>query len=266
MRPIPMLTVLAVLCAAAVVWMRSDIAPTTAPAGPDTRAQQKPEADGDGVAGVERTPPREPRVQREPAPATTELLPESVLAEASATAELAERERILAQLHDRRLSASEQSHLWRRLAELGAADDVIAALEAELAEHPDDSELHTLLGNAHVTRMRSENLSPMARMAESKAAMSSFDRALELDPENWTARFSRAMSNSRAPAFLGRQKAAIDDFEVLLKQQKLAPFSNDHAHTYAFLGNLHEGAGNDARAAEVRAEARGLFPDDERFQ
>jgi tetratricopeptide (TPR) repeat protein len=96
--------------------------------------------------------------------------------------------------------------------------------------------------------------------------MASFDKALEIDPQNWTARFSRAMSNSQAPAFLGRQKTAIADFEKLIEQQKLAPQSKDHAHTYFFLSNLQEGAGHAERAAQVRAEARALFPDDPRFQ
>ena len=96
--------------------------------------------------------------------------------------------------------------------------------------------------------------------------MDSFGAALEIDPKNWVARFSRAMSNSAAPAFLGRQAIAIKDFETLLEQQKGAAPSPDHAHTYFFLANLQAGSGKVDEAKEVRAEARSLFPDDKRFQ
>tara|TARA_R110002126_G_scaffold28337_5_gene94179 strand:+ start:2500 stop:3294 length:795 start_codon:yes stop_codon:yes gene_type:complete len=178
----------------------------------------------------------------------------------------AERASILAQLRDRSTTASERSKLWRRLAELGVADEVIAELQALIEESPNDTDLQAMLGNALITKMRSQDLGPVERRTVTQGAMTAFDKALDLDPQNWTARFSRAMTNSSAPAFLGLQKDAIADFETLLSQQRESPLSDDHAHTFFFLSNLHDGSGNGVRASEIRAEGATLFPGDERFQ
>lgn len=233
------------------------------------------------VLGDDRAPERRAERNDEPAtrpvdsppvtrpePAATEKVVEAPIVEEATTRAVDEeaRSEILTALRDPATGASEQSKLWRKLAELGLTDDAIARLREQIKESPRDANLHAMLGNALVTKMRTESLSPVERREVSKGAMGSFNTALELDPQNWVARFSRAMSNSAAPAFLGRQAVAIKDFETLLEQQKGAAPSPDHAHTYFFLANLQAGSGNTKRAAEVRAEARALFPDDKRFR
>jgi len=212
------------------------------------------------------TPPPKERSSEAPDTPGEESKVEEPETDPAVDAATAERESILLKLRSKETTASEQSKLWRRLGGLGMADEAIAAIRAELKVTPRDADLHTMLGNALVTKMRTEKLNPLERRAASMEAMSEFNTALDIDPQNWTARFSRAMSNSNAPAFLGLQTVAIKDFETLVEQQKASPASKDHAHTYFFLSNLHQGSGNTERANAVRAEARELFPDDPRFK
>ena len=89
-----------------------------------------------------------------------------------------------------------------------------------------------------------------------------FDRALELDPQNWDARFTKAVALSNWPAFLGRQPEAIAQFETLLAQQENSPPNPQYAQTYLFLGNMYVQTGERAKAIETWQSGLARYPDD----
>jgi vitamin B12 transporter len=86
------------------------------------------------------------------------------------------------------------------------------------------------------------------------------ERALQLDPTNWDARFRLAMNHYHTPAFLGRTGDAIRQFETLLAQQGDRADVPGYAATYAFLGDLYKRTGREADARQLWEKGLRLFP------
>jgi vitamin B12 transporter len=85
------------------------------------------------------------------------------------------------------------------------------------------------------------------------------ERALAMDPRHLVARFTLGMNHFRAPAFMGRTEAAVQELERLL---------GDHgdrtdpvvASAYLYLGDLYERQGRGALAAETWMRGAERFP------
>ena len=92
-------------------------------------------------------------------------------------------------------------------------------------------------------------------------ASESYDKAIELDPGHWQARFGKAFGISMAPEFLGVRPVAIKQFEELLAIQEQGAPEPHHAQTYFRLGTLYKDAGNTAKAREIWDRGLRLFPD-----
>jgi tetratricopeptide (TPR) repeat protein len=156
----------------------------------------------------------------------------------------------------------EAQALWDRLRKEGRIDEVVAAIEELAAERPNDPELAVDLGNAYIQKIFDVGMGPMAGTFAQKAD-EAFDRALELDPEHWEARFTKAVSLSNWPAFLGMAGEAISQFETLATQQEHRPAEPHYAQTYYFLGNMYLQTGETAKAVEAWQRGLALFPGDE---
>ena len=89
----------------------------------------------------------------------------------------------------------------------------------------------------------------------------SFDRALELDPDNWEARFVKGVALSFWPPISGKRSEAIRQFEILRQRQAQLPRHDGHAQTYLLLGNLYQQTGKDAEAQAVSLEGTRQFPE-----
>ena len=74
----------------------------------------------------------------------------------------------------------------------------------------------------------------------SMKADQAFDKVLGIDERHWEARFTKAMSYTFWPDFLGKKKDALSHFQILVDQQESVPAEDHHAQTYLFLGNLLE--------------------------
>lgn len=162
------------------------------------------------------------------------------------------------------LTHVEQQEIFQKLREAGRIDEYVAAIEALAAADPDDADLQVALGHAYLQKLFDVGMADAGPWAiKSDAA---FDRALELDDHNWSARFSKAVSLSNWPAFMGRGPEAIEQFETLLEQQEALPKRNEFALTYLFLGNMHQAAG--ARDEAIAAWKKGLelFPNMEELR
>lgn len=159
------------------------------------------------------------------------------------------------------VSGVELEELWQRLRDEKRIDAVLAEIERQAAASPNDPDLAAELGKAYIQKLFDAGVGPLAGVWGEKADKA-FDRALELDPEHWDARFEKAIALSNWPAFLGKQGEAARQFELLREQQERSPQQEEHARTYFFLGNLYEQMGEREKAAATWARGLTLFPDD----
>ena len=96
----------------------------------------------------------------------------------------------------------------------------------------------------------------------SSEALDLLEKAIEIDPANWTARFVLASISDRSPAFLGRGKRAAKEYDELLRMQGERTDNPVFARVFEARGRQlsREGQLDSARALWARG-AR-LFPDD----
>lgn len=159
----------------------------------------------------------------------------------------------------------ERQEIFQALRENGRIDEYVATMEKLAAEDPQNVELQIALGHAYLQKLFGVGNSPEAGPLAYKSD-AAFDRALALDDENWSARFSKAVSLSNWPAFLGRGPEAIENFETLLEQQATQPPRPEFAMTYLFLGNMQQAAGERDKALATWRAGLALFPDREELK
>ena len=159
---------------------------------------------------------------------------------------------------------NEKQAKWSELAEAGLLDDVVALLEQNVEENPEDPEAHAQLGHAYIQKIFT--VSEVEKMRWAMQAHGAYDEALQLDDHHWEARFSKAVSYSFAPPVFGLQPKAIEHFEVLRAQQAEQAPQERFADTYELLGNMYQNSGNQAKAVEVWRQGANLYPDDHSLQ
>ncbi len=173
-------------------------------------------------------------------------------------------ESALAQLSDPELSYNERTEIWERAHKAGILDPLMEAMADRAAREPNNPDLRVDLGNAYLQKLMRSNLVEQGKWA--MKADSSFDTALTLDPQHWEARFTKAVSYTHWPAITGKPGLAIGEFQTLIAQQNAGPKKPHHAMAYLYLGNMHESAGDLAKAKEVWAQGASMFPDNAALQ
>ncbi len=151
---------------------------------------------------------------------------------------------------------------WQRIRDSGRIEEVVAEFERLAAEDPTNPDLQVALGGAYLQQLFGVGNSPIAGQLAMKAD-EAFDQALVLDDEHWEARFSKAVSLSNWPAFLGKTGEAIHQFEVLISQQEKGESQEEYAQTYLFLGNLYQQTGEADKALEAWRQGFTRFPESE---
>lgn len=140
----------------------------------------------------------------------------------------------------------EDPDAWKRAFEAGKMDEVIAEIEALAAANPNDPQSQMNLASAYMAYLQMDN----SKWDLSMKADGQFDKVLALDENHWEARFTKAVSYTFWPAFLGKGNDAIGHFETLVKQQESMPAQEHEAQTYLYLGNMLAER-DPARAREV---------------
>jgi tetratricopeptide (TPR) repeat protein len=162
-------------------------------------------------------------------------------------------------------SMAEKGETWRQLRDAGKLDQVIAELEQRTASDPKTAAYPAALGQAYLQKcgtikdVREQGI--LAMQADKL-----FDTALNLDPGNWEARFTKAVAMSYWPPMLNKGEEVIQHFQTLIQQQEALPPQPHFAETYAWLGDQYQKAGrtDDARAIWQRGAT--LFPDNENLR
>jgi tetratricopeptide (TPR) repeat protein len=152
--------------------------------------------------------------------------------------------------------------LWRKLAEAGRIDEVVAAFEELADAEPSNPDRQVDLARAYLHKLFSLGNTPEAGIWAEKVD-ETYDKALALDSEHWEARFSKAVSLSHWPAFLGKTNEAIHQFEILREQQEQGSAELEYAETYLYLGNMYMQTGEKEKALEAWKAGLARFPDDE---
>lgn len=187
-------------------------------------------------------------------------LEENVLANGDAQEKELDVRKIVAILTDPEIGTLEKEELWQELRKEGRLDDVIAAFERAAELDPDNPDAQVDLGWAYIQKIMDVGDGPLAGFWATKANQA-FDDALALDPGHWDARFTKAVSLSHWPKFLGKSNEAISEFETLTEIQSTLPSDPDHALSYLFLGNLYLDSGEKDKAIAAWQQGLALFPD-----
>ncbi|MFN9706029.1 MAG: tetratricopeptide repeat protein [Planctomycetota bacterium] len=145
---------------------------------------------------------------------------------------------------------------WKRAHAAGKLDEIVARFEAQAKANPGSPDAQMQLAKAYLAYT---NIDP-SKYEFSLKADGAFDKVLELDDHHWEARFTKALSATFWPEFLGKRKPAIAHFETLVAQQEAMPASPEQAQTYLYLGNLLERT-DPAKAREMWAKGARRHPD-----
>jgi len=168
-------------------------------------------------------------------------------------------------LLDGDLSDTERQRLWRKFAEQGLTDAIVAAWEERAARAPNDPDMQVSLGEIYLNKIFEVGNSPEAGVWATKADRA-FDKALAIDDHHWEARFAKAVSLSFWPPVFGKQGEAIQHFETLVAQQAAAPREDRYAQTHLLLGNMYSQTGEEAKAIAAWQRGLEIFPENEELQ
>lgn len=151
--------------------------------------------------------------------------------------------------------------LWKKVFAAGQMDAVIAKFEAAAKANPKDVDTQMDLARAYMAYLQLDQTKWQYSMKADKV----FDDVLALDQTHWEARFTKAVSYTFYPDFLGKKKDAIANFETLVAQQELQPVQPGQAETYLYLGNLLEQS-DPERAREMWQKGARRHPDSAELQ
>jgi tetratricopeptide (TPR) repeat protein len=156
-------------------------------------------------------------------------------------------------------TGGEAEALLQEVREAGRFDEYVAAVEARAAAEPQNADFALSVAGAYLSQELDTSGTPES-IAWAQRADAAFDRALELDPDNWRARFGKAIALSNWPDALGKRGEAIAQFEMLRAEQEAGIQASHHWRTYLYLGGLYERSGDRARAIATWEEGLARFP------
>jgi tetratricopeptide (TPR) repeat protein len=164
-----------------------------------------------------------------------------------------------------RATYAEKQAAWKQLQDSGRLADAAAELEQRMAADPKNAEYPAALGQAYLklcgttTDLRQQAIWAMTADAD-------FETALNLDPSNWDARFTKAMGMSYWPDNLNKSGEVIQQFNTLIEQQDQEAPQPQFAQTYEWLGKQYQKAGQTQAAQQVWQRGASLYPDNQSLQ
>ncbi len=151
---------------------------------------------------------------------------------------------------------------WQQLGDAGKLDQAISELEQRMAADPQAPQYPAALGQAYLKKcatlqdVREQGILGMQ-------ADKLFDVALNLDPTNWEARFTKAVAFSFWPPSMNKGDQAIENFRILIQQQEEQTPQPHFAESYFWLGSQYQKAARGDYARLVWERGVSLFPNHE---
>lgn len=147
----------------------------------------------------------------------------------------------------------------------GKLDLAIGELEKRVADDPRSAECPAALGRAYLQKcgtiqdVREQGILAMK-------ADQAFDAALNLDANNWEARFTKAVAMSYWPTQMNRGTEVMQHFVTLIEQQEVQSPQPQYAQTYVWLGKEYEKYGHAAEAREIWQRGAALYPNEQELR
>jgi hypothetical protein len=158
-------------------------------------------------------------------------------------------------------SYEQRQGLWKKLSEAGLLDLALTELQQQVAAEPHSAGAVTALGEGYYKKAGATDEVRERSMLAMKADQT-LEAALNLDPQNWEARFTKAVGMSYWPAELNKSGEVIEQFRTLIQQQESEVQQPQFARTYLRLGEQYEKAGHANDAAQIWQRGASLFPTD----
>jgi hypothetical protein len=168
----------------------------------------------------------------------------------------------LAQLETLRPWQPDVQRLLAQAAEEGQSRELLDLVAAWARSRPEDVQALTMHGQLLALSSEARQ-DPQTASRLAREAQAAFDRALQVSPTSWDARFAKAIGYRYAPAPLGSPSEAIKHFELLLEQQERQRPQPHFAITYLNLAELYAQTRDGKKAAAIRARGAKLFPANE---
>lgn len=154
--------------------------------------------------------------------------------------------------------------LWAAVRKSGRVKELLDLFKAQAEAAPQSTAAQCAYGQACIQALvATEDFVERASLAQ--LADKAFDKTLALDPSHWEARYTKAVSYTFWPDFLGKKGAAIENFQILVDQQESMPVTDSQAQTYLYLGNLLE-AKDPAKAQEMWQRGLRRHPNSEELR
>ena len=158
-----------------------------------------------------------------------------------------------------RATLAQKRRAWKQLLDQGQLDQAIGELERWAANDPQKSESPAALGQAYMKKCAtSQDVREQAILA--MKADQTLETALNLDPSNWEARFTKAAGMAHWPEQLNKGREVIEQFRTLIQQQEAQPSQPEFAQSYVFLGDQYHKSGNLEYATQVWERGAAFFP------
>lgn len=157
--------------------------------------------------------------------------------------------------------------IWVRARQSGTLNELVELFRQRAEQNPNDVEAQVDFADAIRERIRRDvDISTDERAQLGILADATYDRALELNPDHWDARFKKAVSLTFWPSFLGKGPEAIAQFQTLIATQERGPVTPQQEQAYVFLGNLLRQQGNEAAARAAWERGLTRFPLSQQLQ
>jgi len=162
-------------------------------------------------------------------------------------------------------SYQQKQEAWKQLRDSGKLDQAITELEQRTANDPRAAAYPATLGQAYLQKCGTiQDVREQGILAMQADKM--FDTALNLDPANWEARFTKAVALSYWPPMLNKGDEVIQHFQTLIQQQEAQAPQPQFAQSYAWLGDQYQKAGRSEDARMVWERGVAYFPTDEKLR
>ncbi|MGH7971033.1 MAG: hypothetical protein ACREIC_20110 [Limisphaerales bacterium] len=255
---------LSVVVGLAVHLNRSKVQVTEAASSAEPAPPPASEGPQSAEAAVQTPEPPLPQPVRMPAPSTSSSQPAVSSAASALDASLVSRR--VDVLVSPEATYQQKREAWKELRDSGKLDQAITDLEQRTASDPRSAEYPAALGQAYLQKcgtihdVREQGI--LAMQADKV-----FDQALNLNPSNWEARFTKAVAMSYWPPMLNKGDEVIQNFQTLIQQQETQPQQQPQfAEPYAWLGDQYQKAGHTDDAKAIWQRGLALFPTDQKLQ
>ena len=147
----------------------------------------------------------------------------------------------------------------------GQFDEAVATMEQAVEEYPEHSDAHAQLGIMLGEKaQRTRDYMKIFEIAQ--RAFSAWDKAIEIDPNNFTARFYRGAWGVSLPKFAGQMDKGINDLEILTQMMEKSPDPSSKerlVEAYQYLATGYQKNAEYSKAKSIHEKIVALVPETE---